>query len=79
LESTPILKLLWYLMKLDGANVEGHGKKKPAQNIMTTLSKIPYDTTKKFWAKEEDPITRQEELIVQINLWMKAIGMKFQF
>lgn len=79
LESTPILKLLWYLMKLDGANVEGHGKKKPAQNIMATLSKIPFDTTKKFWAKEEDPITRQEELIVQINLWMKAIGMKFQF
>jgi hypothetical protein len=79
LESTPILQLLWYLMKLDGANVEGHGKKKPAQNIMSTLSNIPFDTTKKFWKKEDDPITRQEGLIVKMNHWMKAIGMKFQF
>jgi hypothetical protein len=79
LESTPILQLLWYLMKLDGASVEGHGKKKLAQNIMSTLSKIPFDTTKKFWKKEDDPLTRQEELIVNMNHWMKAIGMKFQF
>ncbi len=79
LESTPILQLLWYLMKLDGANVDGHGKKKPAQDIMSTLAKIPYNTTKKFWKKEDDPLTRQEELIVKMNHWMKAIGMKFQF
>ena len=79
LESTPILQLLWYLMKLDGASVEGHGKKKLAQNIMSTLSKIPFDTTKKFWKKEDDPLTRQEELIVNMNHWMKAIGMKFHF
>lgn len=79
LESFPILKLLWYLMQKDGANVEGHGKKTPAQNIMTTLTTIPYNTTKKFWVKENDPITRQEDLIIKMNLWMKAIGMKFQF
>lgn len=79
LESAPILQLLWYLMKLDGANVEGHGKKKPAQNIMSTLTKIPFDTAKKFWKKEDDPFTRQEELIMKMNHWMKAIGMKFQF
>jgi hypothetical protein len=79
LESTPILQMLWYLMKLDGANVEGHGKKKLAQNIMSTLSKIPFDTTKKFWKKEKDPLTRQEELIVKMNHWMKAIGMNFHF
>lgn len=79
LESAPILQLLWYLMKLDGANVEGHGKKKPAQNIMSTLTKIPFDTTKKFWKKEDDPFTRQEELIMKMNHWMKVIGMNFQF
>jgi len=79
IESTPVLKLLWYLMKLDGANVEGHGKKRFAQEIMSTLTKIPYDTTKKFWKKEDVPLTRQEELIMKMNHWMKAIGMKFQF
>ena len=79
LESLPILKLLWYLMQLDGANVQGHGKKVPAQNIMSTLSQIPYDTTKKFWKKEEDDVTRQENLLLKMNHWMKAIGMEFQF
>lgn len=79
LDSIPILKLLWYLMQKDGANVEGHGKKKPAQNILATLSKIPYNTTKHLWKKEEDPITKQEDLIVKMNLWMKAIDMDFQF
>lgn len=79
LESLPILKLLWYLMKLDGANVQGHGKKVPAQNIMSTLSQIPYDTSKKFWKKEEDDVIRQEDLLLKMNHWMKTIGMKFQF
>ena len=79
LESTPVLKLLWYLMQLDGGNVRGHGKKKPAQNIMSTISKIPFDTTKKFWAKEDDSILRQEELLMKMNHWLEAIGMKFRF
>lgn len=79
LDSTPILKLLWYLMQLDGANVEGHGKQKAAQSIMATLTKIPFNTTKHFWKHKNDPITKQEELIVKMNLWMKAVGMKFQF
>lgn len=79
LDSIPILKLLWYLMQKDGANVEGHGKKKSAQNLLATLSKIPYNTTKHLWKKEEDPITKQEDLIVKMNLWMKAIDMDFQF
>lgn len=79
LESLPILKFLWYLMQLDGANVEGHGKKKLAQNIMSTISKIPFDTTKKFWKKEEVDITRQEDLLIKMNHWMKTIGMDFQF
>lgn len=79
LESVPVLKLLWYLMQLDGANVRGHGKKKPAQNIMSTISKIPFDTTKKFWKKENEDITRQEDLLIKMNHWMKTIGMKFQF
>ena len=79
LESLPILKLLWYLMQLDGANVQGHGKKVPAQHIMSTLSQIPYDTTKKFWKKEDDDVTRQEDLLIKMNHWMKAIGMEFQF
>ena len=79
LESLPILKLLWYLMQLDGANVQGHGKKVPAQNIMSTLSRIPYDTAKKFWKKEDDHVTRQEDLLLKMNHWMKTIGMKFQF
>lgn len=79
LESVPVLKLLWYLMQLDGANAEGHGKKRPAQQIMSTISKIPYNTIKKFWKKEKEDITRQEELLVKMNHWMKAIGMEFQF
>lgn len=79
LKSVPVLKFLWYLMQLDGANVEGHGKKKPAQNIMSTISKIPFNTTKKFWEKEEEDITRQEDLLIKMNHWMKTIGMKFQF
>ncbi len=79
LESLPILKMLWYLMKKDGANVEGHGKKIIAQNIMSTLSQIPFDTVKKFWKKEDDDVTRQEDLLLKMNHWMKAIGMEFQF
>lgn len=79
LESMPILKLLWYLMQLDGANVQGHGKKILAQNIMSTLSQIPFNTTKRFWKKENNNITRQEELLIMMNHWMKAIGMRFQF
>lgn len=79
LESTPVLRLLWYLMRLDGANVRGHGKKTPAQNIMSTITKIPFDTIKKFWLKDDETITRQEDLTIKMNHWMKAIGMEFQF
>lgn len=79
LESHPVLKLLWYLMKLDGAKSEGQGRKKAAQNIMSTLSKIPYNTTKKFWGHEDDVDKRQENLLIEMNHWMKTIGMKFQF
>ncbi len=78
LEGLPVLKILWHLMQLDGAKVEGHGKKKYAQNLLSTLSTIPYNTTKHLWEKENDPVTRQEEKITKMNLWMKAIGMKYQ-
>lgn len=79
LESTPILKLLWYLMKLDGAKSDGQGRKNAARNIMSTLSKIPFETTKRIWKKEDQPITRQRELVNEMNLWMGIIGMKFRF
>ena len=79
LESIPVLKLLWYLMQLDGANTEGHNKKKAAQNILSTLSKIPYNTTKHLWGNEDKPTVRQEDFLIKMNHWFEAIGMKFRF
>ena len=79
LEGVPVLKLLWYLMKKDGANVEGQGKKKAARNILSTLSKIPFESTKRVWKMENTPVTRQREFLNEMNLWMEIIGMTFRF
>lgn len=54
-------------------------KKKAAQNILSTLSKIPYNTTKHLWGNEDKPTVRQEDFLIKMNHWFEAIGMKFRF
>ena len=78
IENIPRLKLLWQLMKLDGAEVEHHNNKKIAMQIMQAVTGIPYDSCKKIWGRENTPIKRQQDLIVELNTWMKSIGMNIQ-
>lgn len=78
IENIPRLKLLWQLMKLDGAEVEHRNNQKIAMQIMQTVTGIPYDSCKKIWKREDAPIKRQQKMIVELNTWMKSIGMKIQ-
>ena len=78
IENIPRLKLLWQLMKIDGAEVEHRNNQKIAMQIMQAVTGIPYNSCKKIWGKENAPIKRQQKLIVELNTWMKSIGMKIQ-
>ena len=78
IENIPRLKLLWQLMKLDGAEVEHRNNQKIAMQIMQAVTGIPFDSCKKIWGRENAPIKRQQELIVRLNTWMKSIGMNIQ-
>lgn len=70
------LDLLLRLMKKDGANLEKHGNKVKAANVMQSVTNLPLQTCKNYCSSPILSTTEHEEEILKLNTNLQALGME---
>ena len=69
------LDLLLRLMKKDGVQLERHGNKARAAELMQTITKLPISTCKNYCTNEDLNTKEHEEEILRLNSKLQALGM----
>lgn len=72
------LDVLLRLMKEDGANLEKHGNKSMAAEIMHAITGLPLTTCKNYCTNQDLSQTHHEEEILKLNSKIQALGMKIR-
>lgn len=70
------LDLLLRLIKKDGANLDKHGNKTKAAEVMKTITGLPKQTCKNYCSDPVLSITEHEEEILKLNTKLQALGME---
>lgn len=72
------LNVLLRLMKDDGANLEKHGNKRIAAEIMQAITGLPLTTCKNYCSNQDLSHTHHEEEILKLNSKIQALEMKIR-
>ena len=69
------LDLLLKLIEKDGADLEKHGNKTKAAEVMREVTGLPISTCKNYCTNKDLNVTEHEETILKLNSKLQALGM----
>jgi hypothetical protein len=72
------LDLLLKLIEKDGADLEKHGNKTKAAEIMKEVTGLPFSTCKNYCTNKDLNVTEHEEAILKLNSKLQALGMSIR-
>ena len=72
------LDALLRLMQENGADLEKHGNKRKAAEIMRAISGLPLSTCTNYCTNRDLSLTHHEEEILRLNSKLQALGMKIR-
>ena len=70
------LDLMLRLMKDNGANLDKHGNKTKAAQLMQSITGLPLQTCKNYCSDPHLNTTTHSEEILKMNTLLQALGMK---
>ena len=72
------LDLLLRLLLNDGANIDKHGNKKKAAQIMQSITGLPLQTCKNYCSNRDLNVKTHGEEVLMMNILLQALGMKIR-
>lgn len=72
------LDLLLRLMKKDGADLDKHGNKTKAAEVMRSVTSLPLQTCKNYCSDSNLNTKEHEDEILKLNSKLQALGMKIR-
>ena len=70
------LELLLQLMKKDGADLNKHGNKTKAAQVMQAITNLPITTCKNYCSNQDLSAYAHEEEILMFNTKLRVLGMQ---